>query len=147
VTRATPLAVDDAHAATTVLRRFGEKTAERNASLVLRHPVQVELVEHRIFAATQAPQRGCRNAFAAVRKLIAGLDVELGGIEGEGVGEHLRFVRAARGRARPPTHALGRPLSVSERPHVAHGGAKQLAILVLDLGTLRTRARARALTV
>ena len=134
---AAPLAVDDADAALPLQHRLGEEGAERRARLVLRHAVQVDLVADRVFAATQPAQHGLGDPVAAVAELVARLHVEIMGVEGERIGEHPGLVRAARRGARAAALALGRPLRLLERPHVAHGGAEQRAILVLDGGNLR----------
>jgi hypothetical protein len=68
-------------------------------------------------------------------------------VEGERIREDAGLVRPARRRTRPAPFALGRPLGLPERVHVAHGGAKQRAILVLDGGSSRRCAAAAGLTV
>jgi hypothetical protein len=130
-----------------VVRRVREEGGERAARFVLRQAVQVDLVADGVFSAAQAPQDGFRDAVAPVAQLVAGFDVEVRGIELERVGEHGRLVRAARGRTRTAALALGRAPRLPERANVAHGGAEQLAILVLDGGILRPRAAAAGLTV
>jgi len=147
VPRPTPLAMDDTHATAAVMRRFREKVAERETRLVLRHAVQVELVPHRVLAAPEPPQRSFRDALAAKRQLVPGVDIEVRRVEAEGISEHAGFVGAPGRRARVPARARGCRLRLAERPHVSHGGAEQIAILVLDVGTLRPRAGAAALTV
>src|SRR6185436_15908771 len=83
VARATALAVDDAHAVPAMERGLGEERAESGARLVLRHPVQVNLVAYGIFAAPQPAQDRFRDAVAAKGELVPGLDVEVVGVEGK----------------------------------------------------------------
>ena len=109
--------------------------------------MQVELVAYGIFAAPQPAQDGLCDAVAAKGELVAGLDVEIVGVERKRIREDLRLVGATRGGARPAARAFRHPLRVLERPDAAHGGAKQLAVFVLDSGILRPRAGATGLTV
>ena len=116
--------MDDAHAVPAMERGLGEERAESGARLVLRHPVQVNLVAYGIFAAPQPAQDRFRDAVAAKGELVPGLDVEVVGVEGKRIRKDLRLVGAARRGTRLAALALRHPLRRIKRTDAAHGGAK-----------------------
>ena len=147
MSRAASLAVDDAHAAPALVRCLREEIGKRVSRLVLGHAVQVELVAYRVLAAPQAPERRFRDAVAAEGELVPGFDLEVRSVESERFRQDAGLVGAAGRGARAAAHALRHRLRLPQRLRVPHGDAEQIAVLVLDVGILRPRAGAAALTV
>ena len=131
ITGTAPLAVHDAHTMQAAMTCFGQEFKNCESRFGTGHAVQVQFIATRVQASPQAAHRRFGDTIAPVGQLLAGLDLEIGGIEIERFRKHTRLVCAAQSRTRRDPRPLWRRPGLPERPHVAHGGAKQFSFVFL----------------
>jgi len=124
--------MNDAYALPAFTTRFGEESAYRFTGLPLVESVQIRFGFGMKFAAPQAAQHAGVRTFTQKEQFLAGFKFRRIWIVCQAFGEYPRLVFAAEAWYRARTAAILCAFDSLNRPHIAHGFAERLQVVVGD---------------